>query len=427
MNHKSIYSAVNDNSGICLTALEVMTSITIITPCCRPKNLQALYDSIQFEYVTKWYIVYDTSRGRSYTHTFKDHPKIQELECDRGISGNPQRNTALDLVKSGFVYFLDDDNIVHPDFWDIIPTLEYGKLYTWNQILDEDENKTRKGYVVELNSIDTAQYIIPFEMINSKRWIEEEYEADGIFISQIYKENPDNHKFIPFSLCYYNYLEKEKEFKIRSIQYSYASDSTELCTIGAKYDTDKSSQRVNPSDTRHCHPYTIFYHNLLKDLRDKQIEFAEIGILEGGSLRMWQEYFPSANIDGFEYNQDYIESFKSNYNMDRITLETIDVTNQESIKEAFSKKSKLYDIIIEDSIHNIECNLNVIRTVYPYLKRGGILIIEDIFLSTDEAKYYEELALLKRHFCDMFFVTLDHDRKNSTGWNNDKLLVLIHR
>jgi len=40
-----------------------------------------------------------------------------------------------------------------------------------------------------------------------------------------------------------------KTFKI-----NYNNNSSILCEIGKKYDTDKSSQRLNVTDTRHCHP-----------------------------------------------------------------------------------------------------------------------------------------------------------------------------
>ena len=45
---------------------------------------------------------------------------------------------------------------------------------------------------------------------------------------------------------------------------NYHNYSTELCEIGKKYDTDKSSQRKYITYLRHCHPYTIFYDNLFK-------------------------------------------------------------------------------------------------------------------------------------------------------------------
>jgi hypothetical protein len=89
---------------------------------------------------------------------------------------------------------------------------------------------------------------------------------------------------------------------MKSFFVDYKSNKSELCEIGRKYDTDKSSQRDNSSDSRHCHPYTLFYDSLFKGRREENLNIAEIGILDGASLLMWKEYFKSANIYGFEYN-----------------------------------------------------------------------------------------------------------------------------
>ena len=91
--------------------------LSIITPCCRPENLCKIYDSIRFQDIDKWFIVYDTTKDRSYTHRYVGHPNIIEVDCsDPGVTGNPQRNLGISMVKDGFLFFLDDDNIIHPDF-----------------------------------------------------------------------------------------------------------------------------------------------------------------------------------------------------------------------------------------------------------------------------------------------------------------------
>jgi hypothetical protein len=210
-----------------------------------------------------------------------------------------------------------------------------------------------------------------------------------------------------------------------TLKINYHSNSSELCEIGKKYDTDKSSQRNNVTDTRHCHPYTLFYENLFKSKRNEKLLMAELGILEGASLRMWQEYFPFTDIYGFEYNQNFINDFKQKYNNDRITLSTINVCNVDSIKNAFHTTGLNYDIIIEDTTHQFEDQIRVIQNVYNYLKPGGVFIIEDIFKSYKEQDYIDRLQDILPHFQSYYFVELDHVNKKSTGWDNDKLFVLV--
>lgn len=97
--------------------------------------------------------------------------------------------------------------------------------------------------------------------------------------------------------------------KPETLKINYKSISTELCQLGQKYDTDKSSQRNNVSDIRHCHPYTIFYDGLFRNKKCDALNIAELGILDGASLLMWKEYFTNAQIHGFEYNNDLIHNF----------------------------------------------------------------------------------------------------------------------
>jgi predicted O-methyltransferase YrrM len=210
-----------------------------------------------------------------------------------------------------------------------------------------------------------------------------------------------------------------------SLSIDYKSNKTELCEIGKKYDTDKTSQRNNISESRHCHPYTLFYHSLFQGKRNDPLDIAELGILNGSSLLMWQEYFSNAKIYGFENNLFLIDQFQRNHNNDRISLSEIDVTNKNSISDNFQKMNQTYDIIIEDTTHQFEDQIRVIENVYDFLKPGGVLIIEDIFKSYKEEDYIQRLQPILHHFQDYYFISLDHTNRCSTGWDNDKLFVLV--
>lgn len=107
------------------------------------------------------------------------------------------------MVESGMVYFLDDDNIVHPDFW----SLEFYSsfFYTFDQLRDRKNPKNILwGNKVEIGKIDTAMFIVPKSMCID--WDKTAYDADGKFIVNIKKENPENHIYIPKIAAYYNYL-----------------------------------------------------------------------------------------------------------------------------------------------------------------------------------------------------------------------------
>ena len=206
---------------------------------------------------------------------------------------------------------------------------------------------------------------------------------------------------------------------------NYHNYSTELCEIGKKYDTDKSSQRKYITYLRHCYPYTIFYDNLFKNKKDEILNIAELGILKGSSLLMWKEYFINANIYGFDNNNNLINHFIEKYDNDRINLSYIDVFNKESILNTFLKLNIHFDIIIDDTTHNFEDQIRIIENTYQFLKPGGIMIIEDIYKSYIEQEYFDRLQSILHNFQNYYFIELDHVNRNSIGWNNDKLLILI--
>jgi len=179
--------------------------LTIITPCCRQSAIPILYNSIRFDKINKWIIVYDTSQNRKYNKIYNDNPQILEVEVNKGISGNPQRNYGISLVDDGFIYFLDDDNIIHPHFWSIIDILDNNKFYTFDQL------RTKKcdvlyGNNINVGHIDTAMFLVHRKQIGNIRWIENLYEADGYFITELNNNNKGLHVYINFICCYYNYL-----------------------------------------------------------------------------------------------------------------------------------------------------------------------------------------------------------------------------
>jgi hypothetical protein len=177
--------------------------LTIITPCCRQENIPILYTSIPFDKIDKWIIVYDTSRDRTYTRLYDGHPQIVEVECNAGVSGNPQRNYGMTLVDDGFIYFLDDDNIVHPEFGSIISQLQCRCFYTFDQ---QRRNSILRGHTIKVGRIDTAMFIIHKQHIKDITWITSRYNADGVFIRDIAHRNNGAHIYLNKVGCYYNFI-----------------------------------------------------------------------------------------------------------------------------------------------------------------------------------------------------------------------------
>jgi glycosyltransferase involved in cell wall biosynthesis len=178
--------------------------LIIITPCTRTWNLQKIKESINL--TCEWIIVYDSE---TCNPIFCLDEWIIELNIKGGISGNLQRNLALDYCgKNDWVYFLDDDNLLHPEFYALFlndmwrPNL-CGILFS-QELPDGSIRKVDKDNV-RVCCIDQAQYILHMSLIREKRFIQQ-YEADGIMIEQIYKEHSNKILITNQVLCYYNKL-----------------------------------------------------------------------------------------------------------------------------------------------------------------------------------------------------------------------------
>lgn len=175
--------------------------LTIITPCYRQKFIIKVSESINFDKIDKWIIVYDTSRNRTYNRIF-NHPKIEEVFCsDVGQAGHPQRNFGVKMVTDGHIYFVDDDNIIHPEFWNL--SFEPDYFYTFDQLRNK-HGTILHGPNIRIGAIDTAMFVVPKKMFID--WDINEYAADGLFIYAINSRNPDKHKYIDKVASYYNWL-----------------------------------------------------------------------------------------------------------------------------------------------------------------------------------------------------------------------------
>jgi hypothetical protein len=177
--------------------------LTLITPSYRIDNLTKIKKSINFDYIDEWLIVYDGSKISENPKLFEhqENNKIKEFVYHgEGISGNPQRNYALTQISNPntLLYYLDDDNIIHPNLYRLLSIIDNTKLYTFNQY------HKLKGNNVNIGHIDTAMAIIPYSLCCTEKWIINKYDADGHYLRECYNKNKNLHVYVNNDLCYYN-------------------------------------------------------------------------------------------------------------------------------------------------------------------------------------------------------------------------------
>jgi FkbM family methyltransferase len=213
--------------------------------------------------------------------------------------------------------------------------------------------------------------------------------------------------------------EKTPQKKINKIIFDSLNSTTNLCELGLKFHTDKSP--ISKYELRHS--YTILYDFIFGKLKYEKIKIAEIGIWKNASLKCFREYFPNAEIYGFEKHIELIEDAK-NDNLEKTHYYSLDGAIPETIYNSFQEAGGNFDVIIDDGSHLFEHQINVILNTIPFLKPGGILIIEDIFKSINENDFEEKLSSVKKYFHSISFVETKHQLQYTGSWDNDKLLVL---
>lgn len=131
--------------------------------------------------------------------------------------------------------------------------------------------------------------------------------------------------------------------------------------------TDKSSS---------FHNYTEVYSQLFSSLKDKPIKFLEIGIYKGDSVKLWEKYFPKAELHFIDIEPNYIQ-----YTSSRAHYHFLDQANSKAVKSFAKAVGGEFDVIIDDGGHQMKQQMVSFQALFPYLKSGGLYVIEDLHTS----------------------------------------------
>jgi len=190
-------------------------SLVVITPCCRPELLPYVHDSIRFSIVTRWIIVFDADHvpRENLSAALLHDPRITlvALQANGSRYGNAQRQLGLQIARrmcpsdDPLIYFLDDDNIVHPAFYDLFQRFmwRHEVFYTFNQ---RRAWVTCYGRCCVRVMMDTAMICLPLSFCPD--WNPGcAYEEDYYFIRSVMRQYGDRHVYVNQVGAYYNALQ----------------------------------------------------------------------------------------------------------------------------------------------------------------------------------------------------------------------------
>ena len=154
------------------------------------------------------------------------------------------------------------------------------------------------------------------------------------------------------------------------LPHGYFDEASDLDAIGIKHHTDKCSM---------IHNYLGKYEFFLQCFRNQPIRLLELGIFQGASLRMWQEYFPHAEIFGVDIREGC-----SQYEDERIHIIQTDLSNVDAV---IRLKDIRPQIIIDDASHIVSHQLLALFTLFDVLPSGGVYILEDLETSLNPEQF----------------------------------------
>ena len=142
-----------------------------------------------------------------------------------------------------------------------------------------------------------------------------------------------------------------------------------------EYGSDKAN--IFKLNQQPGHGYSIYYEKKLETYQNKNLNILEIGSYAGASAAAFTKYLPGSKVYCFDVN---ISNFK--YKSKNINVFGIDINNQKKIlktlKKIFSDQNFThFDLVIDDGSHNLSDILISLKSLFKYVKKKGLYIIED--------------------------------------------------
>lgn len=130
------------------------------------------------------------------------------------------------------------------------------------------------------------------------------------------------------------------------------------------------------TDKNTAHSYLPLYQKLLAGKKETAKNVLEVGIWNGGSIKMWSDFFVNSNVYALDIINDVWDGIKNN---EKIILYTsTDAYNEHFFIDKFLNQNIKFDFMLDDGPHSLESMIQFIRLYSQIMADDGILIIEDV-------------------------------------------------
>jgi len=165
------------------------------------------------------------------------------------------------------------------------------------------------------------------------------------------------------------------------LSYLLAYPGNELVDLFNAAGSDKGTQRgVGPGAVPHC--YAVHYFELFRELRERPFRLLEIGLqshfcpdhppTDAPSLRVWRDFFPSAEIYGYDVNDFSV------FEQDRTTIVQGDQSSRDDLERFLSEHDVEFGLVIDDGSHASSHQQISLGSLFRRVEPGGLYVIEDL-------------------------------------------------
>ena len=353
-----------------------MITLNILTRISRITNLRQIYESISknsenFNII--WWTLLDVSSiteiptdilvflNEKSKLRFYDSSKDDYLLWG-GI------NKTIDEIEDGLVYILDDDNIIHPNFYPSVQNWLNNDSQTEGLIFSQKiggidftglDVRMASSENVKVQHIDTAQFCLHRNLIGENRFTKNLYTSDGVFIESLYNLNKDKFSFDTEICSYYNYFQ-QSQVKDYFLPKTLVVGSEHLFNLESKKYLDYEDVRIKSlfikDETNLLESISSFSPHSIVTVGDNWDKFSKMSSLGLEFRRKWihkeslnyddgDTLFNCGNtaiLEPFYQNNPLISAFTPIYNTGDVLLRTYE-----------SMKSQVYSnwewVLVNDS------------------------------------------------------------------------------
>ena len=174
---------------------------------------------------------------------------------------------------------------------------------------------------------------------------------------------------------YHGFYVSSAETKAKA-QRILSEQGSALDRIGLVHGTDRSSLIASGYGLDIAHDYLRHYDFLFSPFREDTFSLVEFGCQKGNSLRMWEQYFPNAEIYGVD-----LDGFAKHSEKGRVHVVIGDATSQETYDILKAETGGAF-IIIDDASHAWGDQRRSFELFWDMVSPGGFYVIEDLECGT---------------------------------------------